>query len=79
MWQKSPRFKGLWRAFGEVHFCRILAIGAIIERIFYTLKSDGFTGFSGYRYGKRSPIWAYFPQGTYLPDSRPLRRGFIGS
>jgi len=47
MWQKSPRFKGLWRAFGEAHFCRILAIEAIIERIFYTLESDGFTGFLG--------------------------------
>jgi len=38
---------GLWQALGEVHFCRILANGADIGRIFASTETDGFTGFSG--------------------------------
>jgi hypothetical protein len=62
--KNQPRYKGPWRPLREVLFGRILANGAQFNRIFHTLPIGRFYGVfrmpDDVRYGKQSPIWAYF-------------------
>jgi hypothetical protein len=68
MWQKQPRFKGLYKPIGEVQICRILTNKANIGHILHTKRKEAIYGFfpraGENREENRSPYRAYF---TLMP------------